>query len=168
MNYKILLPLLLATMMAQSIGNWTEGNTIGVAVDSPASNVIMMINLPGTPPTENVPNEWHTIDVSGLVPPDTKAVFLNVKFAISRGAVLENCMIILHLKRTGFNPPNLLSTEVAKLSSANQERGNYDDWMTVENGRFDFMWEKFPTEAGLDYPTRCAVGLSMRLSAYLR
>lgn len=165
MNYKILLPLLLATIMAQSTGNWTEGNTVGVAADTPAQNTILIINLPGTPPTENEPGAWHTIDVSGLVPPDTKAIHLNTMFAISRGAVMENCMIILHLRRTGTNPAK---TDVAKLSSAGQERGNYTDWVAVDNGRFDFMWEKYPAAAGLDYPARCAVGFAMRLSAYLR
>lgn len=143
-----------------------EGNTIGVVTGGPTMHIVVFMNTTtGYPPTNE--GGWVTVDVSNLVPPDTKAVMLSGMILLSHGSNPDVCNSFLAYRAYGETFDYSYSGQAVEGNIGRGQRLNYTDWVEIREGKFQYKWWRTPAGAG-EWPGHCGYGLNIRLVAYLR
>lgn len=165
---QIFLPLLISMLLTiSSFTEYQEGKIVGVVAHSPNQNWVVQLNSYTEGGMALYPaDEWHTVDVSGFAPLDTKAVFVEAILIITHGQTQESCSNLLYLRNyndtvadmspVGYATAQLLGTGA---------RQNYSGFVPITDGKFDFKWER--STIG-EWPEHCSYGLAIKISAYIR
>lgn len=142
-----------------------EGHTVGVIRGSPANSfpVIAVDTYHGNGP---VPDQWHTVDVSHLVPPDTKAIFLTGMLIITHGKIeKEMCGMTVAFRVYGDPFEYPYTAQAGEVVAGAGKRDHYSDWIEINDGKFEFKWRRITTG---EWPEHCSYGLNLKVGAYLR
>jgi hypothetical protein len=142
-----------------------EGNTIGVVTGGPTMHIVVFMNTGSDYLTPE--GVWNTVDVSALVPPDTKAVMLSGMLILTHGSNPDVCNLFLAYRAWGETFNYSYSGQVDEGSINGGQRLNYTDWCEIRQGKFEYKWWRTPAHPGV-WPAECAYGLNIRLVAYLR
>jgi hypothetical protein len=160
--------------------NWVEGSVLGVCADYPGSNariycpdpyIATPYSVPPYPVTIPV-DQWTTVDISAIIPPDTKAVFLSAVKVMTHGTTPETAAIYAAFRRTGMTqdplPPPAFCWESVCVLAAQGVRANASIWVPVITGQFDMKWwlNSNPQPGGA--PLWTAYAINLYINAYLR
>jgi hypothetical protein len=157
-------PLLLAG--CQTPEGFVEGARLGIVARSPVQFPVIFVNSHTGEGLKKFPeNEWATVDVSGIVPPATKAVYLSGLLIITHGTVPEVCDLTLAYRNyeDGTDYTYVAQTIATELNGG--QRTPHSIWIPVREGNFEMKWRR--STVG-DWPEHCAYGINLNLVAYLR
>lgn len=109
---------------------------------------------------------WTRIDLSGVIPPDAKAVFLQGILIITHGQSPEIADLAVNLKPPSSpeNPENY-EGQVCEADISGGQRSPFAAWVGVEDGKFDFWWK---TNSNGPHPQWSSFGVSLTLQAFAR
>ena len=157
-------PLLLVG--CQTPDGFVEGTRLGIVARSPVQFPVIFVNSHTGEGLKKFPeNEWATVDVSGIIPPATKAVYLSGLLIITHGKASEVCDLTLAYRNyeDGTDYTYVAQTIATELNGG--QRTPHSIWIPVREGNFEMKWRR--STVG-DWPEHCAYGINLNLVAYLR
>lgn len=140
-----------------------EGSIFGVVDESPALHTVIFCSSPGGYVAGL--SEWTVVDVSALVPPGTKAVFLTGMLIITHGSTAEVGDLHLYLRKHGSQIEPVYTGQVVEACVSGGSRSMYADWVTLNDGKFEYKWTR-KTQG--EWPGNCSYGINMKVVAYVR
>lgn len=146
--------------------DFVEGTTIGVPSQSPTElNPPIFVNsYAGLGPAAD---SWATVDLSTVVPSGTKAARLDGILIITHGSTAETCDLHIAYRTNGSTLEPGYIHQAIETSTTGGQRSTAGVWVALDADRkFQFKWYK-STTAGT-WPTYCAYGINLSLTAYLR
>ena len=161
-----LVAALLLLAGCQTPEGFVEGTRLGIVARSPVQFPAIFVNSHTGEGLKKFPeNEWATVDVSGIVPPETKAVYLSGLLIITHGTVPEVCDLTLAYRNyeDGTDYTYVAQTIATELNGG--QRTPHSIWIPVREGNFEMKWRR--STVG-DWPEHCAYGINLNLVAYLR
>lgn len=166
---QLMIPALAGLMLCtgcQGKKGFVEGTSMGVAASHPKQYLTVFVDSHTGAGLQTFPEgQWTTIDVSGVVPEETKAVFLTGMLSVTGGQSDELCDLTVGYRASGeTNDPSYLAESMAAGRSAGQ-RTPHSTWIPVRGGKFDLHWRRSTQGA---WPEHCAYGIRLHLVAYLR
>ena len=171
-------PTVTGTSIATAIPNnpllldWIVGDEIGVIADTTAKkgefhNMVVFLNSATGDGVDKYPmNQWATVDLSGYVPENTKAVFLSGMLIITHGSVAETCDLHTYFRSGNSVTDTQYVGQTVEAHIGGGQRSNHSVWVPLDDGKFQFKWNSstYPNT----YPTHRSYGVNMRLNAWLR
>lgn len=158
--------LLMVGLVSLMFGSFVEGNRIGVPLKSPTqSNPIIFLNtVTGVGATWN---QWTTVDMTGKVPADTKAIRLDGILIISHGSSSETADLMVHFRKTNDTSfPYTYIMQTIETDIGAGQRSNAGTWVALdENLTFQYKWNV--NQLGT-YPQYSSYGINLSMTAYLR
>lgn len=164
---------------------WLEGTAVGVPEGGPASHMIAPIFINTATgegvaqlPDSGVPGAngpWRLVDLSGIVPEGTKAVFLSGLLIITHGSEAGIADLAIGFRKPGYalNPtpawdPNDHSfvMQCCEVDVTGGQRSTAATWVPLDDDRcFEIRWQR--SMAG-SFPVKPSYGINLRITAYLR
>lgn len=148
---------------------WTEGNTVGVRVDTAREDNMISVNSHYAP-TSFPAFEWHTVDVTTQgVPLDAKAVYITGIFVITHGPAPAICDMEVSMKAFGSQQRPRLMGQVVEAHPGGGQRSTFGHWVPLRDGKFQFHWTRTTWGVWSNTPTgSCAYGMAAWPQAYVR
>lgn len=161
--------LLAATLLlagCQVPAGFVEGTRLGVTAHSPKQLQAIFLNTHTGEGLDRYPdNEWATVDISGLVPPDTRAVYLSGLLIITHGSAEETCDLTLAYRNDAeAADPDYIAQTIEATVNAGQ-RTPHSIWVPVRDGKFQIKWHRAPSGT---WPDHCSYGINLSLVGYMR
>lgn len=109
---------------------------------------------------------WTRVDISDMVPADTKGVCLSGIMIVTHGTTEETADLTINLKPPGSteNPLNY-EGQVIEASIGNGQRSPFYSCVAVEGQKFDFYWN---SNTPGTWPTNSSYGLSLQIQVIAR
>jgi len=146
--------------------DWVEGAIVGVPAKSPFSVYGFYVNTYNGQGVQQYPaGQWHVVDLSAEVPPDTKAIHLCGLLLITHGTNTDTAQITVHYRTLGETYDYPYMGQCVEGSEGNRE--NHSCWVRLVDGKFEIKWTRIPS-AGDNYPTESIFGVSLLIDAYMR
>lgn len=144
--------------------SFVECSVVGIAAQSPVQNYAYYWNtVNGQGMTQYPEGQWRDVDVSPLVPAETKAVALEGLMLLTRG---ENPLEVTEL-RVAFRHPEDPFDHIYHLQALGDRisfRGNVSATVPIKDGRFQAKWWRVSNTSPIHYNCGC----SLRLVRYYR
>ena len=157
-------PLVLAG--CQTPDGFVEGARLGIVAQSPVQFSVIFVNSHTGEGLKKFPeNEWATVDVSGIVPRETKAVYLSGLLIITHGTVPEVCDLTLAYRNYGDGADHTYVAQIISAEPNGGQRTPHSIWIPVRAGNFEIKWRR--STSG-EWPEHCAYGINLHLVAYVR
>lgn len=166
MTSKLFFPLLLAASLVIT-NDYREGSTIGTVEHGPRQNNLAIYFNTNDALTLQTMSEsqWHIVDVSAMVPPDTQAVFVNGLLVLTHGAAPGNCDMQLFFRRLGETyEPNYIG-QITAGGVQETPRQTIFTIVPVEAGKFEFKWIRNTPGT---WPEQCSYGVHLGVVGYVR
>ncbi|MGW8304377.1 MAG: hypothetical protein ACWGIK_00935 [Achromobacter pulmonis] len=164
---------------------WLEGTAVGVPEGGPASHMIAPIFINTATgegvaqlPDSGVPGAngpWRLVDLSGIVPEGTKAVFLSGLLIITHGTETGIADMAIGFRKPGYvlNPtpawdPNdhSFAMQCCEADVTGGQRSTAATWVALdENLKLECRWMRTMPGA---HPQKPSYGINLRITAYLR
>ena len=109
---------------------------------------------------------WTTVDISDVVPEDTKAVCMQGILIITHGTTEETADLTINLKPPSSteNPLNY-EGQVIETMVLGGQRSPFFSCVAVENRKFQFYWN---TNTPGTWPVNSSYGVSLQIQAIAR
>lgn len=166
LRYVAAVPLALLSA-CQSPSGFVEGSTIGVVAGSPKQlgHAVFVNSHTGEGLAQFPENEWATVNVAGVVPGGTKAVYLSGLLIITHGAAEETCDLTVAYRNLGDTTDYPYIAQTVETAVAGGQRTPHSIWVPVQDGKFQIKWRR-STQG--QWPDHCAYGINLSLVAYVR
>lgn len=152
------------------LATFIEGATIGVPTRT--DNILLFANTYTQHyiPNYLYPNTWHRVDLSHLVPEDTKAVDLQGLVRITHGTLSPSlCMVTMAYRAPGDTKEVDYIMQVIETHRGHGQRTNVSAWVPVKDQAIEVKWTSTGTGSGANvYPIGCSLGFNLAVGAYLR
>lgn len=176
--------ILLAALVNAVRADWVEGSVVGAFKRDGLPPLVVSYNYPRgewdepkvvwplnfeTYPIfpEGVRSFWVTVDVSKLVPVDTKAIYLEGQVIVTPRASREEltCYMNVELRESGSKAVANGIYAVDTISPYGGPRTNIFTLMTIRDGKFQ---ARVYQSSWQQWPDGCAFGFNLRLVGYVR
>lgn len=146
---------------------YLEGDIIGVPSKSNTQyNPPVFMNSSTTPPIGAAHNTWTTIDLTGIVPPGTKAVRLDGVLIITHGNSTETANLKVHFRKGGETDEYNYNMQVIETQVGGGQRSTAGVWIALDDNLcFQYKWA---TDYLGAYPTYSGYAINLSLTAYVR
>jgi hypothetical protein len=143
-----------------------EGSTIGIVAHSPSAIPVVFFNSHTNEGMATfLENEWTTVDVSGLIPTGSRAVYLAGLLIITHGTLEESCDLTLAYRDQGETGEYSYIAQTVETVAGGGERTPHSIWIPALDGKFQIKWRRSTTG---NWPEHCAYGVNLNLVGYLR
>ena len=150
--------------------DWVECSVIGVPSHVPRPVRIMFVNSASQAGLKDFPpGRWSVVDVSGLVPPGTKAVGLSVFQIITHGTNPETADLRIAFRRHGEtrNNADSYTQQAVCVSPGNGIRQTGFEIVPLSaDGKFEITWAPVPMVP--NWPAWSSYGINVGLACYFR
>lgn len=153
-----------------------EGNIIGVVRDAPQDEtllgdgirIIQINTYTGAGTTVFIKDTWIDVDLTGYVPPDTKAVFLAGRLIITQNSEpsITDLQIAYRRDDTVVDNMNYLG-QALEAPPGRGVRIPHSTWVPVKDMKFQMKWHS-STNWIVGNNTLATYGINMNLVAYMR
>ena len=141
---------------------WNEGNIIGINANTSKEHAGVFVSTVYPQYQYNGNGTWSEIDISNLVPVDTKAIFLTGILLITHSGSAGIADFRVHFKKSGaYTYPGDYIGQTVEAHPGGGQRTNFSSWVPVENQKFMFYWYGVPL-SGVHY------GTNLTIQAYIR
>ena len=142
--------------------DWIPLTTITVPKHAPSQQQVIFVN--SYEEIGPLAGEWHTIDVSNLVPEEAKAIFLEGILIITHGFSTETANLQIFFRADGVTDYYIYPGQVIEASSENGQRSPMSLWIPLsKDKKFQFKWTR--TNPG-QWPIWSAYGINLWLNAW--
>ncbi len=160
------LPCLLVLLGCQGHKGFVEGTTMGVAAQHPKQYLTVFVNSHTGAGLEKFPEDrWTTIDVSGVVPEKTQAIYLSGLLTVTGGKSEELCELTVGYRAHGETGDPSYLAQSMRSGKDGGARTPHSTWVPIREGKFDLHWRRSTQGT---WPEHCAYGINLHLVAYLR
>ncbi len=110
-------------------------------------------------------NEWSTVDLSGILPEGTKAVYLSGLLIITHGTEEELCDLTLAYRNHGERDDHIYIAQTVETAVQGGQRTPHSIWIPVLEGKFEIKWSRSTDGT---WPAHCSYGINLKAVGYLR
>lgn len=150
--------------------NWIVADEIGLIPDDvgrAGNNVIFLNSYTGDGLAQFPQAQYGTADFTGIIPADSKGVFLTGLLIITHGTTAETCDLQVFFRKNSSTPEWNYIGQTLEASVGDGQRTPMFAFVPVENGKLQMMWKGNTFTAG-NYPAHCAYGINYKLTGYVR
>lgn len=122
-------------------GEWTAPLRILVNQGYAPSLPVVNVQTPNYPGPVPFPNAAHTVDVSGFVPENAKAIRLNGMFRISHGSASEIAQVEIKFRKDASSPWLPYRQYTLEASTGNGVGTTFGTWVPLTDAKtFQYQW----------------------------
>lgn len=149
---------------------YVTGSTIGIIADDVGrqGNEQIYFNSWNGGGLDKFPhNTFGTVDLTGKIPSDAKAVFLSGLLVITHGTTVETCDMHIYFRRSSTVPEWTYIGQSVEAHVGGGQRQPMFVILPVENSKLQFKWYGSTFTNG-NYPEHCSYGVSFRIAGYIQ